>query len=175
MKIDTIFPENAKRAKKQRELPIRVIVGNPPYNVSKGVSYPDLENRIRQTYADGTAAVNKNALYDSYVKAFRWASDRMGDEGIVAFITNGGWLDAAAMSGMRASFQKEFSHVYVFNLRGNCRTSGDLRRREGDGVFGLGLDADCNHHFVKTKKENWKAGENLLLRHRGLPPPRGKT
>jgi len=159
MKIDTIFPENAKRAKKQRELPIRVIVGNPPYNVSKGVSYPDLENRIRQTYADGTAAVNKNALYDSYVKAFRWASDRMGDEGIVAFITNGGWLDAAAMSGMRASFQKEFSHVYVFNLRGNCRTSGDLRRREGDGVFGLGSRTPIAITIlVKTKKKSGELG-----------------
>ena len=153
MKIDTIFPENAKRAKKQRELPIRVVVGNPPYNVSKGVSYPELENRIRETYAGGTAVVNKNALYDSYIKAFRWASDRMGDEGIVAFITNGGWLDAAAMSGMRASFQKEFSHVYVFNLRGNCRTSGDLRRREGDGVFGLGSRTPIAITIlIKTKK-----------------------
>ena len=159
MKIDTIFPENAKRAQKQRELPIRVIVGNPPYNVSKGVSYPELENRIRETYADGTAAVNKNALYDSYVKAFRWASDRMGDEGIVAFITNGGWLDAAAMSGMRASFQKEFSHVYVFNLRGNQRTSGETSRREGGKIFGSGSRTPIAITIlVKTKKKSGELG-----------------
>ena len=153
MKIDTIFPENAKRAKKQRELPIRVIVGNPPYNVSKGVSYPDLENRIRETYADGTAAVNKNALYDSYVKAFRWASDRMGDEGIVAFISNSGWLRKEAMNGIRASFQREFSHIYIFDLRGDCYSSGDYRKREGDGVFGLGSRTPIAITIlVKTKK-----------------------
>ena len=159
MKIDTIFPENAKRAKKQRELPIRVIVGNPPYNVSKGVSYPDLENRIRATYAEGSTATLKSALYDSYIKAFRWASDRMGDEGIVAFITNGGWLDAAAMSGMRASFQKEFSHVYVFNLRGNQRTSGETSRREGGKIFGSGSRTPIAITIlVKTKKKSGEPG-----------------
>ena len=137
-KIDSIFPENSRRARAQEERPIRVIVGNPPYNVAKGVSYPALEAAIRRRYATATGAVNKNSLYDSYIKAFRWASDRIGPEGIVAFISNGGWIDAAAMSGFRASIQKEFSEIYVFNLRGNCRTSGELRKREGDGIFGLG-------------------------------------
>lgn len=137
-KIDSIFPENSRRARAQEERPIRVIVGNPPYNVAKGVSYPSLEEAIRKTYAAGTKATLKASLYDSYIKAFRWASDRIGPEGIVAFISNGGWIDAAAMSGFRASIQKEFSEIYVFNLRGNCRTSGELRKREGDGVFGLG-------------------------------------
>ena len=137
-KIDSIFPENSRRARVQEERSIRVVVGNPPYNVAKGVSYPALEEAIRKHYATATGAVNKNSLYDSYIKAFRWASDRIGKEGIVGFISNGGWIDAAAMSGFRASLQKEFSEIYVFNLRGNCRTSGELRKREGDGVFGLG-------------------------------------
>ena len=159
MKIDTIFPENAKRAQKQRKLPIRVIVGNPPYNVSKGVSYPDLENRIRETYADGTAAVNKNALYDSYVKAFRWASDRMGGEGIVAFISNGGWIDAPTMSGLRAAFQNEFSHVNVFNLRGNQRTGGEISRREGGKIFGSGSrTAIAITILVKARKAKGEPG-----------------
>ena len=137
-KMDSVFPENSRRAMAQDRERIQVIVGNPPYNVSKGVSYPLLEKAIRESYAAGSNAVNRNSLYDSYIKAFRWATDRIGKEGIVAYISNGGWIDTAAMSGFRAALQKEFAEIYVFNLRGNCRTSGDLRKREGDGVFGLG-------------------------------------
>lgn len=165
-----IFKDNSKRAKAQRSSPIKIVVGNPPYSVgqksandnAQNVHYPVLDQRIADTYArlvDSGSTINKKALYDSYIKAFRWASDRIGDEGIVAFITNGGWLDAAAMSGMRASFQKEFSHVYIFNLRGNCRTSGDLRRREGDGVFGLGSRTPIAITIlVKTKKAKGALG-----------------
>lgn len=162
-----IFKDNSARAKAQRSSPIKIVVANPPYSVgqksandnAQNVHYPSLDKRIAETYAEGTGAVNKSALYDSYVKAFRWASDRIGDEGIVAYISNGGWLDAQAMSGMRASFQKEFSHVYVFNLRGNCRTSGDLRRREGDGVFGLGSRTPIAITIlVKTKKAKGNLG-----------------
>lgn len=137
-KIDSIFPENSRRARAQEERSIRVVVGNPPYNVAKGVSYPALEEAIRKTYAAGTTATLKASLYDSYIKAFRWASDRIGQEGIVGFISNGGWIDAAAMSGFRASLQKEFSEIYVFNLRGNQRTSGETSRREGGKIFGSG-------------------------------------
>lgn len=162
-----IFKDNSARAKAQRSSPIKIVVANPPYSVgqksandnAQNVHYPSLDKRIAETYAAGTSATNKNALYDSYIKAFRWASDRIGDEGIVAYISNGGWLDAPATSGMRASFQKEFSHVYVFNLRGNCRTSGDLRRREGDGVFGLGSRTPIAITIlVKTKKKTGEAG-----------------
>ena len=144
MKIDTIFPENSNRAKRQNAKTIQVIVGNPPYNVARGVSYPALEDSIRAHYVGGVGgtravrAVNINSLYDSYIKAFRWASDRIRDEGIVAFISNAGWLDGAAMSGMRASFQREFSDIYVLNLRGNQRTSGETSRREGGKIFGSG-------------------------------------
>ncbi|MBO6168147.1 MAG: DEAD/DEAH box helicase, partial [Kiritimatiellae bacterium] len=116
--IPGMFEENSARAKKQKKLDIRVIIGNPPYNVSKGTAYPHLEQRIAETYAKGSGAVNKNSLYDSYIKAFRWASDRIKDEGVVAFVTNGGWLDAQAMNGFRNSLVEEFDHIYVFNLRG---------------------------------------------------------
>ena len=133
-----IFPENSERAAKQKKLDIRVVMGNPPYNVSKGTSYPNLERRIAETYAQGTDAVNKNSLYDSYIKAFRWASDRIKDRGVVAFVTNGGWLDAQAMDGFRNSLVKEFDHIYVFNLRGNQRTQGEVSRREGGKIFGSG-------------------------------------
>ena len=152
-RIDSIFPENSRRAQSQNDTPITVVIGNPPYNVAKGVSYPLLEKAIRKNYAERAGAVNKNSLYDSYIKAFRWATDRIGEEGIVAYISNGGWLDAAAMAGFRASLQKEFAEIYVFNLRGNCRTSGDLRRREGDGVFGLGSRTPITITIlIKSKK-----------------------
>lgn len=133
-----IFPENSARARRQKKLDIRVVIGNPPYNVSKGTTYPHLEGRIAETYAAGSGAVNKNSLYDSYIKAFRWASDRIRDEGVVAFVTNGGWLDAQAMNGFRNALVKEFSHIYVFNLRGNQRTQGETSRREGGKIFGQG-------------------------------------
>ncbi len=136
--IPGIFPENSERARKQKKLDIRVIIGNPPYNVSKGTAYPHLEQRIAETYAKGSGAVNKNSLYDSYIKAFRWASDRIKDEGVIAFVTNGGWLDAQAMNGFRNSLVEEFDHIYVFNLRGNQRTQGEVSRREGGKIFGSG-------------------------------------
>ena len=101
---------------------------------------PRLENRISETYAKKTAATNKNSLYDSYIKAFRWASDCI-DEGIIGFVTNAGWLDGAVMDGLRKCFADEFAEIYVFNLRGNARTQGELRRREKDNVFGQGSRA----------------------------------
>ncbi len=142
------FEKNSERVVAQKKTPIQIIVGNPPYSVgqrsandnAQNQSYPHLEGRIAETYATRSRANNKNSLYDSYVKAFRWASDRLGKQGggIIAFVSNGGWLDGSAMDGMRKCLEEEFSSIYVFNLRGNCRTSGELRRREKDNVFGLG-------------------------------------
>ncbi len=96
--------------------------------------------RLSDTYVAGTKATNKNALYDSYIKAFRWASDRLDEEhgGIIGFVSNAGWLDGAAMDGMRAYLQEEFDSIYIFNLRGNQRTQGETSRREGGKIFGSG-------------------------------------
>jgi predicted helicase len=141
------FQQNSARVQKQRKSPIRIVIGNPPYSVgqksandnAQNQHYPKLEQKIADTYAKRTAAANKNALYDSYIKAFRWATDRLeGGKGIVAFISNAGWLDASAMDGFRATLQDEFDAIYVFNLRGNCRTSGELRKKESGNVFGFG-------------------------------------
>ena len=96
---------------------------------------------MADTYAAHTNATNKNSLYDSYIKAFRWASDRIAqcpDGGIVAFISNGAWIDGNAQDGMRACLEQEFDKIYVFNLRGNQRTSGELSRKEGGKIFGSG-------------------------------------
>ena len=144
-----LFPENSERLKKQKNAPVRVIIGNPPYSVgqksandnAQNLSYPHLDSRIASTYAAKTNATNKNSLYDSYIKAFRWASDRIAqlkDGGIVAFISNGAWIDGNSQDGMRKCLQDEFTSVYVFNLRGNQRTSGELSRKEGGKIFGSG-------------------------------------
>ena len=146
--LEEVFPQNSQRVKKQRNKPITVIVGNPPYSIgqksandnAQNESYPTLESRIEHTYvAQSEAALNKSA-YDSYIKAFRWASDRLNDEkgGIIGFVTNGAWLDANGLDGMRKCLAREFSAIYVFNLRGNQRTSGELSRKEGGKIFGSG-------------------------------------
>lgn len=144
-----LFPENSDRVLKQKKSPVRVIIGNPPYSVgqksandnAQNLSYPALDSRIAKSYAANTNATNKNSLYDSYIKAFRWASDRiaqMKEGGIVAFISNGSWIDGNAQDGMRQCLQDEFTSVYVLNLRGNQRTSGELSRKEGGKIFGSG-------------------------------------
>ena len=142
------FPINSKRVIEQKKKRITVIVGNPPYSIgqksandnAQNQTYKTLESRIENTYvAQSTAALNKSA-YDSYIKAFRWASDRIDDKdgGVIGFVTNGAWLDANGLDGMRKCLEKEFSSVYVFNLRGNQRTSGELSRKEGGKIFGSG-------------------------------------
>ncbi|SUB00844.1 Hef nuclease [Pannonibacter phragmitetus] len=145
--ISHYMPDNSERRKRQKATDIRVILGNPPY--SKGqdsanddnanVDYPTLDGRIRDTYAALTEAQNKNGLYNSYLRAFRWASDRIGDDGgVVAFVTNGGWLDGNATTGVRKSFGNEFSDLYIFNLRGDAHLTGERRRKEKGNVFGAG-------------------------------------
>ena len=142
------FPTNSKRVMAQKKCPITVIVGNPPYSIgqksandnAQNQSYPRLEKHIETTYvAQSEANLNKSA-YDSYVKAFRWASDRLNEKegGVIGFVTNGAWLDANGLDGMRKCFEQEFSSIYVFNLRGNQRTSGELSRKEGGKIFGSG-------------------------------------
>ena len=127
----------------------QVVVGNPPWSAGQrssaddnpNVNYPELETRIAETYVEHSTATNKNSLYDTYKMAIRWASDRIGEQGIVALVTNGSWIDGNADSGVRACLAKEFNTIYVLNLRGNARTSGELRRTEGDNIFDQGSRA----------------------------------
>ena len=144
--IAHLMPDNSERRTRQKALDIRVIMGNPPYSVGQGsandnaanVAYPGLDGRIRETYAARSSATNKNALYDSYIRAIRWASDRIGDAGVVAYVSNAGWLDANTADGLRLCLAEEFASIHVFHLRGNARTSGERRRMEKDNVFGQG-------------------------------------
>ena len=143
------LPDNNARAERQQKLPIQVIVGNPPWSAGQrsatddnpNVEYPELEQRIKETYVNYSTVTNKRSLYDTYKMAIRWASDRIEEQGVVAFVTNGSWIDGNADTGIRACLTEEFSSVYVLHLRGNARTSGERRRSEGDNVFGLGSRA----------------------------------
>lgn len=136
-----VMPDNSERRRRQQELDIRVIMGNPPYAVAQHFDYPHLDGRIADTYAARSTATNKNALYDSYIRAIRWGADRLGDSGVLAYVTNGGWVDANTADGMRKSMADEFSSIYVFHLRGNQRTSGETSKREGGKIFGAGSRA----------------------------------
>ncbi|MDT0120851.1 type ISP restriction/modification enzyme [Kocuria sp. PD6] len=144
-----VFTGNNSRAQKQLDADIRVIVGNPPYSVGQtsandnnaNLAYPTLDARIRDTYAALGSGQNKNSLYDSYVRAMRWGSDRIGDRGILAYVTNGGYIDGNSADGIRKSLVTDFDRLYVFNLRGNQRTAGEQSRKEGGKVFGSGSRA----------------------------------
>ena len=159
--LDQIFPVNSKRVLRQKDTPIRVVLGNPPYSSGQSsandnnanLSYPRLDESIATSYAAHSTATNKNSLYDSYIRAFRWASDRIGEEGVVAYVSNGGWLDGSAMDGFRKCLAEEFSSIYCFNLRGNQRTAGELSRREGGKIFGSGSRAGIALSFLVKKKD----------------------
>ena len=149
---EVFFPRNNARAERQRDLDIRVILSNPPYSIgqrsqnddNQNMPYPTLDASIRSTYAARSNSINKNSLYDSYIRAIRWASNRLADSpagGVIGYVTNGGWLDGNAAAGIRDTLTREFHHIYVYNLRGNARTSGEQRRREAGTVFDSGSRA----------------------------------
>lgn len=143
---DKLFGENNARLKEQQKEPITVIIGNPPYSAGQknqndnnaNLHYKNLEKNIAQTYVANSMSGLSMSIYDSYVKAFRWATDRLRDKGIIGFVTNGGYIDSNSADGLRASLYKEFNYLYIFNLRGNARTQGEQRRKEKDNVFGQG-------------------------------------
>ncbi|MBK8483156.1 MAG: DEAD/DEAH box helicase [Saprospiraceae bacterium] len=142
-----MFPQNSARVAKQKKAPLRVIMGNPPYSVgqksandnAQNQKYERLDARIAETYAHYSTATLQNSLYNSYIKAFRWSTDRLDKTGgIVCFVTDGGWIENNSNDGFRKSIEKEFSSIYVFNLRGNAHGSGELRKKEAGNVFGSG-------------------------------------
>ena len=170
------FRDNSKRVKKQMATHVRVIVGNPPYSIgqksandnAQNLSYPYLDNRVSETYAARSSATLSKSLYDSYVKAFRWASDRIPKDagGVVAFISNGAWLDGAGQDGMRRCFEEEFTSIYVLNLRGNQRTSGELSRKEGGKIFGSGSRTPIAITFLV--KNPTKKGEKATIHYHDI-------
>lgn len=143
---DSFFGTNDKRLKRQQEKPITAIIGNPPYSIgqnsqndnNQNISYPRLDKRLAETYVSKSNAGLTKGLYDSYVKAFRWASDRLTNQGVIGFVTNGGYLNSNSTDGLRAGLYEDFNHLYIFNLRGNALGLGEIRKKEGGNVFGAG-------------------------------------
>lgn len=169
------FEDNGERVKNLCKQDIRVIIGNPPYSVgqksandnNQNEAYPHLDERIADTYAKNSTATNKNSLYDAYIRAFRWASDRITDDGILAFVTNGSYIDNAAMSGFRKSLMGEYDTIYCFNLRGNQRTSGELSRKEGGKIFGSGSRTPIAI-IILVKKKSRPAGQQATLHYHDI-------
>lgn len=161
---DKIFITNSDRVNEQKKQPITVIVGNPPYSIgqesandnAQNQTYKKLEGRIADTYVALSEAILNKASYDSYIKAFRWASDRLDktDGGVIAFVSNGAWLNGNGLDGFRKTIEKEFSAIYVFNLRGNQRTSGELSRKEGGKIFDSGSRTPISITLLVRKSEH---------------------
>ena len=143
-----MFPQNSARVERQKKAPVRVIIGNPPYSIgqksandnAQNQKYDKLDARIASTYAALSSAGLNKSLYDAYIKAFRWSADRLDPKngGVIAFVSNGAWLDGNSTDGFRLALEQEFSSIWVFNTRGNARTQGEQRRKEAGNVFGGG-------------------------------------
>ena len=164
-------PENTRRVEDQKKAPMFVVIGNPPYNVgqvnendnSKNRKYEMMDARVKETYVKDSKATLKNKLYDPYVKAIRWASDRIGDEGVVAFITNNSFLDGVAFDGMRKHLAADFDAIYILDLGGNARKG--LKVSDAN-VFGIRIGVSINL-FVKTGRSI----NHPSSRERGIPAP----
>lgn len=153
-----MFPQNSDRVIAQKKAPLRVIMGNPPYSIgqksandnAQNQSYPKLDAKISSSYAKESAAGLNKSLYDAYIKAFRWSTDRLDpiNGGMIAFVSNGAWLDGNSTDGFRKCLEKDFTAIYVFNLRGNQRTSGELSRKEGGKIFGSGSRTPISITFL---------------------------
>ncbi len=172
-------PENAQRVESQRETPMFVIIGNPPYNVgqvnendnNKNRKYPAMDKRVRETYAADSKATLKTKLSDPYVKAIRWASDRIGEDGVVAFVTNNSFLDGLAFDGMRKNLYQDFNRVFILDLKGDVREDSmrdGIPIGEKHTVFGLAAmvgitvtlfvkNSDYRDHKIHYSSVNWKA------------------
>jgi len=147
--VDALLVDNSQRRKRQKALDIRVIMGNPPYSEgqdsendnNQNVAYPHLDSNIRRTYAARSDGKLAKGLYNSYVRAIRWASDRIGHSGLIGFVTSAGFLDTNTSDGLRKCLAEEFSSIYVFHLRGNANSSGEMRKKERGNIFGIGSRA----------------------------------
>lgn len=170
---ESLFIDNSIRKLEQNDLNVWLCCGNPPYSNGQTSAndnnanehYETLENRIRESYIALSTAGSTKSLMDSYIKAFRWASDRItrhGDSGVVAFVTNAGWLRTAAGEGIRRCFVKEFNCIYVYDLRGNQRTQGEESRREGGKVFDSGSRAPI---AVTVLVKNPSSSEHGVIRY----------
>ena len=158
-----LFQENKKRLMSQKHSAIQVIISNPPYSAgqksendaNKNTVHPKLHQKIEETYVRESSTTFKGALYDSYIKAIRWATDRIGNKGgIIGFVHNASLANERSIGGLRKSLVKEFDSIYCFNLRGNARTKGEERRKERDNIFGQSTRTPVAITFLVKNPEN---------------------
>ncbi|MDJ0555951.1 MAG: N-6 DNA methylase [Microcoleaceae cyanobacterium MO_207.B10] len=162
LQLDLFTPENTQRVQRQQNSDIFVVIGNPPYNAwqqnendnNKNRKYEEVDRRVAKTYSKDSKATNKNSLSDPYVKAFRWAADRIKDEGIVAFVTNSSFIDNIAFDGMRQHLAQDFDAIYVLDLGGNVRSNPKLSGTTHN-VFGIQVGVSIN--LLIKKKEGKKS------------------
>lgn len=145
-----MFPEQyTEMMKKQKQAKVNVIISNPPWysrqeyeNLgAKATKYDNLDNHIRETYAKDSSATLVNTLYDGYIRAIRLATNRIEEKGVIAFVTNSGFLDGNAADGLRKHLENDFAKIYILNLRGNARLAGEARKKEGGNIFEQGSRA----------------------------------
>ncbi|GAA8112202.1 hypothetical protein HpBT106_10490 [Helicobacter pylori] len=128
---------------------IRVIIGNPPYSAgaksqndnNQNLSHPKLEKRVYEKYGKNSTAKVGATTRDTLIQSIYMASELLKDKGVLGFVVNGSFIDSKSGDGFRKCVAKEFAHLYVLNLRGNARTSGEERKKEGDGIFDSGSRA----------------------------------
>ncbi len=158
--------ENTERVARQKATDMFVVIGNPPYNAkqvndsdnNRNRKYPAMDARVRETYANASKATNKNSLYDPYVKSLRWATDRLGKDGIVVLVTNHSFIDGLAFDGMRKHLAEEFDMLHIVDLGGNIR-----KGNPGDSnVFGIRVGVSIN---ILVKKQGARDGRGRILYH----------
>lgn len=164
---DTYFSTNNERLKQQQKSPITVIIGNPPYSAKQKnedgnqvkVKYSNLDKSLQRYWVEKSTATNKNNLFDSYIRALRWSANRIQRNGVIGFITNNSFIDGNAMDGMRKSLLKEFSDIYILNLKGAIRNKTKQQRSfEGENIF----DIMTGVTIVLLIKDESQKGEGIL-------------
>lgn len=171
--VAALMADNSERRTRQKSLDIKVILANPPYssgqrstNDNAGNStYKSLDARIKHTYSAESDATNQRNLFDSYVRAFRWASDRIGDSGVVGFVTGSAWVERAFADGMRKCMVDEFTNIYIIHLRGDVRK--DMLSKgvagEGGNVFGQGSMTGIAIALLVKNPQKTKSGSVTIF------------
>jgi len=156
--------KNTERVERQKRTPITVVIGNPPYNAhqadendnNRNRKYKVLDERVRGTFSKDSSATNKSALSDVLIKFYRWASDRIGEEGVIAFVSNNAFIEGFSFDGMRKHLEKDFDQILLLDLKGNVRKDSmreGKRVGEQHAIFDLGAQVGISVNvFVRSKK-----------------------
>jgi predicted helicase len=165
--------ENAERIKKQNEQKISVIIGNPPYNAKQANfnnenanrKYPHIDKKIKDTFIKHGTSQNQIAIYDMYTRFYRWAMDRLDQNGIISFITNSSFINSAAFDGFRKCIADDFNEIWIVDMKGNARNSGEQRQKEGGNIFDDKIRVGVAICFLI---KNSKAEKGLKVRYFGI-------